>query len=107
MSGDKVLFVLDCEHIMLANAFGSETVRCGECGGMKKVEDVHVYEWHFKCNMRTCPVGKWCGLSRTLAIYVASQHVKRHANHNPIVEYARNPVAVRVQDRLKRNGVIS
>lgn len=106
MPTPKVLFILKCSHVMLAPAYGTKTILCGECQGVQPIIGVHTYEWHVKCDTRTCPVGRWTGLSKALALFLASQHIQRHSNHSPKVEYAPNPISVRVEQKLRASHAI-
>lgn len=107
MARAKILYVLNCTHVTAADATEIESAHCYECGRYRKIVDVHVYEWKAYCAHDKCTWGRWCGLSRKLAEFLANGHARNHPAHTVKVGYRANPTAVHRLEVLRRNEVIA
>jgi len=96
VSHPKILYVLECDHIM-PGPIGALVLDCYNCGGVARiVADVHVWEWIAFC--ATCRFRSWCGLSQALAQTTIASHARRK-HHVGKTLYMKNPYAERYQKK--------
>jgi hypothetical protein len=102
MSNSKpILYALECGHAAPgAPTLVSGVLDCVWCQAKCGIAGVIEYEWHAKC--RSCIFSRWAGLSKHNATIFASGHSSRNPAHIVIVEYARNPEAVKTTDKFMR-----
>ena|ERR1700679_3301615 len=102
----EALYILSCDHLVMGKlSFGIMELECYSCKTKQTITDVHVWEWHTKCN--TCPFSRWTGLSRKLSEWQGNEHYRRHPTHAIVVGYAKNPHAEKIRDRLIENKMIN
>lgn len=103
----QVLYVLWCDHIVMGRAFiGTVQLECPVGHGLQHIADIHVWEWRSRCQTPRCTYARWCGLSRRLAEQLANGHKRSKPFHDVGVEYARNGVAAKVLEKMRRDGII-
>jgi hypothetical protein len=98
VSTPVIIYILECKHVS-PGRIGVMQVRCHNCDAVKNIIDVHTFEWRVWC--KQCNYKPWCGLSQILANQTASGHSRKHSLHEVKVLYMENPVAVRVQTKIK------
>lgn len=99
MSNPVIIYILECEHVQPGRS-GVIEIKCYNCDmQVRKVIDVHVYEWRVYC--KTCNYRPWCGLSQMTANHHARGHTQKRPHHEAKVLYMKNPLAERVQSLIK------
>jgi radical SAM protein with 4Fe4S-binding SPASM domain len=98
MSNPKVLYILECDHIMPGSIYTGNVMDCYNCDEIQKIKDVHVFEWSAFCT--SCRYRAWCGLSQPLAAQNINGHIRKHPDHKGKVLYLRNPLGMRIQTKL-------
>jgi hypothetical protein len=99
MKSAQIIYILECTHVMPGPTGVSETL-CFTCDEIKRITDVHVYEWHAVCVTTKCTYSRWTGLAQMLANHLANAHAKTHPIHGVKVRYEINPVSEKVRKTL-------
>lgn len=102
MSTPVILYILECRHVQ-PGRIGVMEMTCMNCGEIRKVVDVHSYEWRVWCE--TCNYKPWCGLSQMLANHTANGHVRKHDRHKVKVLYMENPHSAKLRERLMEGAL--
>src|SRR5512139_4088292 len=105
MPGSAILFILKCGSVVngLPISFG-DSLWCHKCNKRCEIESVHEYEWHAQC--RECQWGRWTGTDPTVARQFAAGHNRRTKHMKIVVEYVKNPMAVKTTEKMRRHGII-
>jgi hypothetical protein len=101
----NVLYILECLHVMPGTRASEGKLLCYKCEELRVIKGVHVYEWHAFCQARNCNWGRWCGLSKETAAFMARRHSVAK-NHDTNAEYAPSPEGLDAEKRLIKAGVI-
>jgi hypothetical protein len=96
-----VLYSLECGHAAPGpTTLVNGKLRCAWHGDEYSIVGVIEYEWHADC--RNCTFSRWAGLSKHNATIFASGHTRHSPAHTAVVEYARNPEAVRTAAKFAK-----